>query len=247
VNDLREIGYSQRLKRNYIIKFRLSGEGDYHTLTILSMETTRIRCSLRSEPTTFDLSVGEERSFDIAGDANPDVSVMLKSIAGEYAVITIRAILPISGVEPSVEVPSGATQLVEQPATPKECSPCPDCSSWSGCDKSVEKRTCYTCSEGTGYTCAANEEQRACVASEAVIQQSIPRFSDGIFYILLIAMSLTLIALSMIFYNRRKRGPGRQIPQTENTSAVNRPNASTDQKDRQESDLRPLVFDEKKE
>jgi hypothetical protein len=249
VDPLRQNGYSQKVKRNDLIKFRLDGQEDYHTLTILDVGEDNVRFNLRSEPVTFDLSVGEEKRLDLGGDSGPDVSITLRSIDGEDAVVALRAIAASPEATPQVEIPSDVQDL-GAPSPQSVCPTCPECTDWAQCIGDVQYRTCYSCIDGPDSACLPQEEQQDCVSVQAMPTK--PRIAVGVLWVLLIAVALILVAYPLVFYRNRRRGGGAGSAPDRPVAKDSRPETppasepGSTSRPQQGDALKPLVFDEQK-
>jgi hypothetical protein len=95
-------GKSVQLKIGQGIRFNVTGEA--HTATVDHIELDRVTFTLRSTPQTHSLRTGETGRYDVSGDGEPDISVVVNSIDSDIATISFAAIKsPRSDVAPTAK------------------------------------------------------------------------------------------------------------------------------------------------
>lgn len=84
-------GYSQSLEEDDEVVFRVRGSD--HTITLDSVETNSVTITIRSDPVTITLDVGEEERVDVDDDGNVDVSIELQSIVSGNVDLFIQSLV----------------------------------------------------------------------------------------------------------------------------------------------------------
>jgi len=85
-----EEGYKVSLPENWRVQFIIAEET--HSLTVDDISSTKVYITIRSDPQKANLSVGEEKKFDITGDDVYDLLVKVESIENLKATLLITTI-----------------------------------------------------------------------------------------------------------------------------------------------------------
>jgi len=85
-------GESVQLRIGQGIRFNVTGAA--HTATVDRIELNRVTFTLRSTPQTYSLRTGETGRYDVSGDGEPDISVVVNSIDSDIATISFAAVKP---------------------------------------------------------------------------------------------------------------------------------------------------------
>ncbi len=115
---------TQSLAKGDVVKFSLQGQPHHLKLTDLTNKTATFNLSSVTE--TFTLTVGQEKKKDFDGDGSFDVSIILKSITGSKANVTLTplagAVSPLpagkAGEVPQAPGEEGTGPEAETPAIP---------------------------------------------------------------------------------------------------------------------------------
>jgi len=83
-------GYSKALGKNWRVKFTVEGEN--HELKIEEIDEDSVTITVFSNPQTKEMKVGEEWMVELTGDDVYDLLVVLDSIIGSRAIITVKSI-----------------------------------------------------------------------------------------------------------------------------------------------------------
>jgi len=84
-------GHSQELKARDKLKFQINSGS--HSLSVLKINSNHTEIVIASDPIKVNLSIGEERKFNLTSPYYYDLFVKLNSISGVKANLTIRNIL----------------------------------------------------------------------------------------------------------------------------------------------------------
>ncbi len=103
INDLLQ-GTSQDIKVGDEIKITLGGES--HTVSILSLTSTSALVRIASNPQTKEMTLGETWKVDVDGDGYYDLNVVLESILGSRATVSLKEINEQVSVVPSTPADS---------------------------------------------------------------------------------------------------------------------------------------------
>jgi hypothetical protein len=147
-----EQGYSGAIGEGKKISFELINES--HSIKVNSVSDNSVEITVSSNPITVSLSIGEEKKFDINGDGNYELSVILNSIDNGNPQFTIRKISePVSQV-PSVQgvIDQNITGILNEStgdnlsdnnqSNNSMCIENWSCSTWSDCAEGLQTRTC---------------------------------------------------------------------------------------------------------
>jgi len=111
-------GFIAQLAQNNRVKFTVAGAS--HTVGVISVTTTKATIEIASDPVRVTLAPGEDAKVDLNGDGYYDIKVVLNSIMGTKADLTITKINEVvpAEQESSVETTGEVEEtVVAEPAS----------------------------------------------------------------------------------------------------------------------------------